>query len=81
VTASDDWPAMPGNVRSEVHYYGRCKTCADQKRTVHVCDWVSCPTGGWWSHRVHPDDHHEANIGWQPMQEMNDHGYLYTVDS
>ena len=22
--------------------------------------WISCPTGGWWAHRTHPDDGHDA---------------------
>ncbi|WPH57785.1 hypothetical protein [Mycobacterium phage WXIN] len=77
----DDWPEMPDNVWSEVHWRGLCKTCAKQGRKVHVCDWVSCPTGGWWSHRKHPDDHHEADIGWQPEQDMTDDGYYFTVGS
>jgi len=72
---------MPENVWSEVHFYGRCTTCAEQGREVHVCDWISCPTGGWWSHRIHPEDNHDANIGWQPDQEMDDQGHLYTPGS
>lgn len=25
-----------------------------------VVGWIDCPTGGWWSHEVHPDDGHDA---------------------
>jgi hypothetical protein len=75
----DDYPPMPVNVWSERHYFGLCKTCEIQGRTIHVCDWVSCPTGGWWSHRTHPDDDHDAEIGWQPEEQMDDHGDLFTV--
>ncbi|MBO0676742.1 hypothetical protein JRC04_04620 [Mycolicibacterium sp. S2-37] len=74
-----DWASMPENVWRETHYFGLCKTCKDQGREVHVCDWISCPTGGWWSHRVHPDDHHDADIGWQPEQDMSDDGHYFTV--
>lgn len=24
--------------------------------------WVECPTGGWWSHEVHPEDGHDADV-------------------
>lgn len=68
-----DWPQMPENVWSETDWQGDCKTCGGHSY------WVSCPTGGWWSHGIHPADEHEADLGWQPMQEMSDHGDLYTV--
>jgi hypothetical protein len=80
-TDSDDWPEMPDNVYRQVSYYGVCKTCAEQKReTTHVCTWTSCLTGGWWSHRDHPKDGHDADIGWQPEQAIDHHGHTYTLD-
>ena len=30
--------------------------------------WVSCPTGGWWSHLDHPDDDHDATDVY-PLEE------------
>lgn len=39
---------------------------ASAPRACRTCDvpavWVESPTGGWWSHLVHPADHHEADI-------------------
>lgn len=33
--------------------------------TCAVCDgpvgYIDCPTGGWWAHAEHPDDHHDAD--------------------
>ena len=58
----DEWPAMAENVRIELRFQGMCKTCAEQGRRVHVCVWISCPTGGWWSHREHPDDNHDEDF-------------------
>lgn len=26
-----------------------------------LVDWITCPTGGWWAHRVHPEDNHDAS--------------------
>lgn len=26
----------------------------------HRVLWIDCPTGGWWSHAVHPADGHDA---------------------
>ncbi|OLT97693.1 hypothetical protein BKG60_04820 [Mycobacterium syngnathidarum] len=75
----DEWPAMAENVRIELRFQGMCKTCAEQGRRVHVCVWISCPTGGWWSHREHPDDNHDAEIGWQPEEAMDDQGHVFTV--
>jgi hypothetical protein len=75
----DDWPAMTENVWNELRFQGMCKTCAKQVRTVHVCVWIPCPTGGWWSHQEHPDDNHGAEIGWQPEQDMNRQGHVFTV--
>lgn len=37
----------------------RCTRC---QGLIH---WVNAPTGGWWSHVVHPSDHHDA----EPPQE------------
>ena len=31
-----------------------CRIC------VGVVSWVDAPTGGWWAHDRHPDDHHNA---------------------
>lgn len=24
-------------------------------------DWIECPTGSWWAHRIHPADGHDAH--------------------
>lgn len=37
---------------------GRCGICQGE------VGWISCPTGGWWAHRSHPEDGHDA----QPVQ-------------
>lgn len=31
-----------------------CEVCG------RLVTWVDCPTGGWWMHRVHPADDHDA---------------------
>lgn len=36
-------------------YSEMCKNCGGR------IQWVECPTGGWWSHEVHPEDDHDAN--------------------
>lgn len=74
------WPEMPDHVTRSVVFQGVCKTCITQGRVPAVADWIDCPTGGWWSHRLHPDDDHEADIGWEPEQSMSDQGYYFTVD-
>ncbi len=33
---------------------------ADCERCGGPVDWVDCPTGGWWAHRLHPADGHDA---------------------
>lgn len=38
----------------EINFTTRCDSCASLIR------WIDCPTGGWWSHDVHPADHHDA---------------------
>lgn len=32
----------------------KCLTCKGEIR------WISCPTGGWWAHCIHPEDGHDA---------------------
>ena len=39
-----------------------CVTCGGR------IGWVDCPTGGWWSHKVHPTDNHDA-VSDQPNHE------------
>lgn len=31
-----------------------CQRCQEE------IEWVDCPTGGWWAHRVHPTDNHDV---------------------
>jgi NAD-dependent SIR2 family protein deacetylase len=26
-----------------------------------LIDWIECPTGSWWAHRIHPADGHDAH--------------------
>lgn len=33
-----------------------CRTC------MRPCQWIDCPTGGWWAHLTHPEDGHDADI-------------------
>jgi hypothetical protein len=49
-------------------YSAPCRTCGA------ICDWIDCPTGGWWSHRKHPGDEHDVFIGWRPMERIDSHG-------
>lgn len=49
-------------------YSGACQLCKG------LCDWIDCPTGGWWSHRAHPADDHDAQLGWRPMERQTDRG-------
>jgi len=49
-------------------YSSMCHVCGK------LCEWIDCPTGGWWSHRVHPADDHDARTDWQPMEHINDQG-------
>lgn len=50
-----------------------CLTCGTP------IDWWECPTGGWWSHRIHPADHHDAQAPIDVDERMDDNGYWYTV--
>lgn len=75
-----DWPPMPENVSRIVTFRGVCRTCVAAGRVHAAANWISCPTGGWWSHLIHPEDDHEADIGWQPEQAMDDHGHYYTLE-
>jgi hypothetical protein len=34
--------------------------------------WIACPTGGWWSHREHPADDHDAEP--VPVVALNEGG-------
>lgn len=50
---------------------------ADCRRCGGVIGWIDCPTGGWWSHRVHPRDDHDAEpsgpgacIAWRIRAEL-----------
>lgn len=33
---------------------------ADCERCGGPVEWIDCPTGGWWAHRLHPADGHDA---------------------
>lgn len=39
------------------HVGADCAACGE------LMDYVDCPTGGWWAHRVHPSDEHDAMRG------------------
>lgn len=53
-------------VREVMDEYGEWETVEGDGDVVPcaVCDkpiwWQSCPTGGWWVHAKHPDDHHDG---------------------
>ncbi|MFI1920523.1 hypothetical protein [Nocardia sp. NPDC020380] len=36
----------------------RCGACGE------LIEWIECPTGSWWAHKVHPGDHHDAILVW-----------------
>jgi hypothetical protein len=46
------WPPPP-DVKTSV-----CTVCSTD------IFWQDAPTGGWWIHREHPDDDHDAKIGY-----------------
>ncbi|MBF6358136.1 hypothetical protein IU449_26935 [Nocardia higoensis] len=50
-----------------------CLTCGTP------IDWVACPTGGWWAHRIHPADHHDAQSPIDVIEDMDDNGYWYPI--
>lgn len=59
-------------------YSSACQICRKH------CDWIDCPTGGWWAHQQDPADgpvlvDHDAQIDWQPVQELDDNGRWVTV--
>jgi hypothetical protein len=54
-------------------YSSTCEQCRQH------CDWIICPTGGWWAHREHPVDNHDAVIDWQPPEHMDDQGEWVTA--
>lgn len=53
---------------------GSCIMCNDY---IH---WHECPTGGWWIHTIHPDDHHDADAGHYPEQEWDGDGVYGIVN-
>ena len=55
-------------------YAATCNDCHT------LCWWQSCPTGGWWIHDQHPDNGHDANPGWQPLEIMDIYGHLDTAE-
>jgi len=54
------------------YYSSKCRLCHQ------LCEWIPCPTGGWWAHKVHPADSHDADVEWQPMEHMDDDGEWVT---
>ena len=53
-----------------------CKICQSS------VGWVSCPTGGWWAHLVHPDDGHDAYVEEAVMtEEVNAFAYSLSVEA
>lgn len=63
-----------------------------QRAIVATCDtchgsihWIECPTGGWWAHDTHPDDHHDAVTTLEAERdklvvlegEFSDRGFFY----
>lgn len=70
--AREDEPT-PGDFPNDVT--ADCTTCGG------LIGWVACPTGGWWSHIVHPADGHDA----RPDKTLNPgtgffqpgHGYTH----
>ena len=53
----------------------RIAMCRDCRGKIH---WQDCPTGGWWVHEKHPEDHHDAR-GPLVRQTMEDWGAWGTV--
>ncbi|WP_063023651.1 hypothetical protein [Nocardia niwae] len=51
----------------------RCDTCGG------VIRWIDCPTGGWWSHEIHPADEHDATTTVEVEEDMDAQGWLHTV--
>lgn len=67
--------AMPDELGGKAEMIlATCNVCRSTLR------WEDCRTGGWWSHDVRPSDDHEGAAGWQPAEEMDDGGWLYTVE-
>jgi hypothetical protein len=56
-------------------YAAKCEVCQQD------CRWIDCPTGGWWAHNQHPMHiDHDAEIPWQPLQDMDDQGMWFTCE-
>jgi hypothetical protein len=52
----------------------RCQRCGTQ------IDWVDCPTGGWWAHRDHPaDDHDAVSATKEVVESIDDNGLWFAV--
>lgn len=51
-----------------------CVTCGG------LIGWIACPTGGWWAHRQHPADGHDARPGktLRPGASFFQPGHSYT---
>ena len=43
-----------------------------------LIDWVCCPTGGWWTHRIHPTGHDAASRA-EAIEEIDERGFYETV--
>lgn len=52
--AQADLDALDAADGSPVAYVMACAQCEGP------LGWITCPTGGWWSHREHPADGHDA---------------------
>lgn len=57
-TADSRIDAYRAEVRREVLTETTAMACANCCGPI---DWINCPTGGWWAHRQHPADGHDAS--------------------
>lgn len=55
-------------------YVDECRRCGADLA------WQPCPTGGWWHHVLHPADHHDAEPGYFPPEEMDVFGHWVTEE-
>lgn len=44
-----------------------------------TCEYIDCPTGGWWAHLTHPADGHDADP-WA-RQDANDEARSQLTDA
>lgn len=61
----------------DLYYPVREGTC---NRCYRLMYWISCPTGGWWSHAVHPDDDHDGVAAeGNPTEDVDHRGDWHTL--